>query len=127
MSERNYPHEKWDLKQATDEELAALAVHKQFFNYGERLFGLDLLVDEIRFSRYWVERMDKDRKVSDEALGRSLKREMALCDLFRKVRTDLELSLSYCPVTEGSPDIEPAAIEAVIKQIDDIMNGEVPE
>lgn len=81
LHQRVYPHEKETLKQATEAELDALAKHKQFFNYEDRLFGLDLLVDEIRFSRYWIEKMKADREASDEGLGRSIRRERTLCDL----------------------------------------------
>jgi len=118
MDQRVYPHEKDALKQATEAELDALSNHKQLFNYDDRLFELDLLTDEIRFSRYWIERMKKDREASDEALGRSLKRESALSMLINEILGELQCARE----TQRSVDIY-----GLIGKIDDVVNGGIPE
>jgi hypothetical protein len=116
LHQRVYPHEKEALCQLPEEVLTSLLADNKVIP--DRAFGFASLVGEIRFSRYWLEKMKKDREASDEALGRSLKREMVGNAFIREVLGDLQMAREVQ---------RPIDVDMLIKKIDDVVNGGVQE
>ncbi len=78
--ERNYHREREELVPLTDSILDVWTTH----------FGaLKRAAIEIRFSRFWLERMDSDRRAAEAALAESLRREAELSAVLRDIRTTL--------------------------------------
>lgn len=79
--------------------------------------------DEIVASRHEITQLKEALKKGSELIASRLAGASALVKVIDLIREELEMSLDYCPVTQGGPDIEPAMIEQLIEKIDKVMKG----
>jgi hypothetical protein len=74
---------------------------------------------EILFSRFWLERMERDVWAGDKLVSKALKSYQTMTGLLGEVHQTLQDMLNnYDPATQGGPEIHPDEVQELINKIE---------